>query len=126
MNGERIEPEYIKISDRNEYKWKILKEPLNQRIIYNDKRFRIYKAKEVKILKQTLKEKKSLHTKKMNIFEYLGHFNGTYEEHSNDSDTNSTCDDIQENKIDNLEELIKKMMKLNIRKKNLKKYIIIS
>ena len=45
MNGERIEPEYIKKSGRNEYEWKIPKELPNQRIIYKDKKLRIYKAK---------------------------------------------------------------------------------
>ena len=52
----------------------------------------------------------------MNILEYLGHFNGTYEEHSNDSGTNSIYIDIQENKIDNLEELIKKNDEIKYKK----------
>ena len=52
-------------SVRNEYEWIIPKELPNERIIYNDQKLRFYKAKEVKLLKKTLKEKKSLHTKKM-------------------------------------------------------------
>ena len=149
----------------------------NERIIYNEQKLRFYKAKEVKILKKTLKEKKSLQTKKMkaiakkirafrkrdlknlsigkalsilkdreeliekkknskkekeaideeftkkiekiskmNIFEYLRHINGTDEEHSNDSDTNTTYDDIQENKIDDLEDLVKKNNEIKYKK----------
>ena len=65
MDGARIEPEYIKKSDRNEYEWIIPQELPNERIIYNDQKLRFYKAKEVKLLKKTLKEKKSLQTKKM-------------------------------------------------------------
>ena len=66
MDGARIEPEYIKKSDRNEYEWIIPQELPNERIIYNDQKLRFYRAKEVKLLKKTLKEKKSLQTRKKN------------------------------------------------------------
>ena len=52
----------------------------------------------------------------MNIFEYLRLINGADEKHSNDSGTNSTNDDIQEYKIDDLEELTKKNNEIKYKK----------
>ena len=62
LNGGRIEPEYFKKKEKKEYKWEKKENQHYQRIIYNDEKLRIYKEKEIKILKKNLKEKK--HNKK--------------------------------------------------------------
>ena len=165
LNGGRIELEYFKKKEKMDYKWEESEKQHYQRIVYNDENLRIYKEKEIKILKKNLKEKKIQHNQrmkeigkkiesfrkkdlkmpsigktlsilrereklieeqknskenkekideefnekinnisKMNIFEYLRHLNGDedYDVHS-DSTDNETVED----KVDNLEELIK-------------------
>ena len=54
----RIEPEYFKKKERPIYEWIIPEDLPSQRIIYNDKNLRKYKANEIKILKRNLKKKK--------------------------------------------------------------------
>ena len=65
LNGGRIEPEYFKKKEKKEYKWEKKENQNYQRIIYNDEKLRIYKEREIKILKKNLKEKKTQQKKRM-------------------------------------------------------------
>ena len=65
LDGGRIEPEYFKKKEKHEYKWEIPEDLPSQRIIYNDKKLRKYKEKEIKLLKRNLKKIKSRQSRKM-------------------------------------------------------------
>jgi len=58
-------------------------------------------------------KKKINNISKMNIFEYLRHLNG---DEDNDNNSNSTENESVEDKIDNLEELIKNNKEIKYRK----------
>ena len=68
LEGGRIEPEHLKKSKsdkKDEYIWEIPEALPNQRIVYNDENLRKHREKEIKLLKNFLKEKKSKLTKKI-------------------------------------------------------------